>query len=1203
MDTRINLQVCIYLWMMSSIITMFRGTVRATGNTQNGPRKPQNCSAIAFSSTAVLLTWDPPSKSTGVQNKRNFSIHYRPLYSKGKFTVLHVGAVSHKLIENLDVLTYYAFRIVASEHSGKHDYCEVLAKTMRDAQLSVPLQVRPIGGGRLGVKMKWKAVTLQDAQPTYRLFMEWQHKGQIHVRLLCETNRTSCEFLGKLPFPNRMYVSTVVVKQPHTFQAGNIRSYPTKKVLIPEIGKIPSKPVHASNKTQVLKVSVDKRGWDFVILSWNTINAARPHVTYSVTSQGGNNIIDKMTSNTSVRLSGLDQLTRYKVKVQARERTGGFLLASAVVVFNTIDKDECIEMSNICSDHSECVNARGSYFCRCLPGWTGDGKSCKEVDKENQTYCDNHNYANITWPITSQGKTALSRCPGGTRGIAKRRCLNVSSGDAEWGVPDLSECVSDRMLDIAQQLDDPDADVTVIAMQLVNVTAVSTHAQGPLQTGDLKLAVDVIEKISERSLKIIQQQYPDATKRAEKVREITQAVVKTSSNIVDSKALESWKFMPKEFMAAEASKLLKGVDTIGLHLAKTALTRDATVSEAPNVVLSAKAIEDLDPSDQRMPPAPRNVKPIDDVTSKMRNVTPSSVLLPGSVLMLQKNASDPSMTQYITFVSFRNLRALMQPIGHDKSPEPTEEGSDLGRIDSEITSVSLHPMKINRFEEPVILTIKNTQDGGKGQASCVFWNISGPRGFWSEEGCYLTKRNSSHTTCECDHLTSFAVLMRIVDMPDNDVMKKHQFALSLISYIGISISIVALSISFLTFTFLRFRNTRHRYFVHANLALSLGLAETLFLFGITKTANQIICKIIAITLHYLFLVSFCWMALEGIVLYLLLVKIFRSKTRPARDRAVFLFCGWGIPAIVVGGSAVLFHEGYGTEEFCWLSFERHFTWAFVGPVLLVCLFNIICLVKTFMIMSTRGSVKDSDTSIVKIRYWAKGCALLSCLLGLTWILGVFVVNQETIFMAYLFNIFNTLQGLMIFLFHCVGDEKVRAEYLRILRCQTRSQAYGLARPWWSKSDSFSRSRTWEERKLRRSTLQSNVDSPKTTHGSIQRRTNINTGPEDITLREGINRPMEMSQMYGIIDDCVQNNEETEIQQTPQGTEASTDVENQLESCEPELIQNSEESTEAEPEPVETGLTCSCESASQPNLPDVIQNDCKDFDKAENDSEV
>ena len=36
-------------------------------------------------------------------------------------------------------------------------------------------------------------------------------------------------------------------------------------------------------------------------------------------------------------------------------------------------------------------------------------------------------------------------------------------------------------------------------------------------------------------------------------------------------------------MAAEASKLLKGVDAVALHLARTAVTRDASVSEAPNV--------------------------------------------------------------------------------------------------------------------------------------------------------------------------------------------------------------------------------------------------------------------------------------------------------------------------------------------------------------------------------------------------------------------------------------------------------------------------------------------------------------------------------------------------------------------------------------------------------------------------------------------
>lgn len=72
--------------------------------------------------------------------------------------------------------------------------------------------------------------------------MEWRHGGQVHVRLLCETNLTSCVVKGKLPLPHRVYVSVVFVKEVHKFQAGNIRSYPTKKVVIPEIGDLPTKP-------------------------------------------------------------------------------------------------------------------------------------------------------------------------------------------------------------------------------------------------------------------------------------------------------------------------------------------------------------------------------------------------------------------------------------------------------------------------------------------------------------------------------------------------------------------------------------------------------------------------------------------------------------------------------------------------------------------------------------------------------------------------------------------------------------------------------------------------------------------------------------------------------------------------------------------------------------------------------------------------
>lgn len=34
-------------------------------------------------------------------------------------------------------------------------------------------------------------------------------------------------------------------------------------------------------------------------------------------------------------------------------------------------------------------------------------------------------------------------------------------------------------------------------------------------------------------------------------------------------------------------------------------------------------------------------------------------------------------------------------------------------------------------------------------------------GDWSQEGCSLKEVNSTHVTCQCDHLTNFAVLMDV----------------------------------------------------------------------------------------------------------------------------------------------------------------------------------------------------------------------------------------------------------------------------------------------------------------------------------------------------------------------------------------------------------------------------------------------------------
>ncbi len=59
------------------------------------------------------------------------------------------------------------------------------------------------------------------------------------------------------------------------------------------------------------------------------------------------------------------------------------------------------------------------------------------------------------------------------------------------------------------------------------------------------------------------------------------------------------------------------------------------------------------------------------------------------------------------------------------------------------------------------------------------------------------------------------------------------------------------------------------------------------------------------------------------------------------------------------------------------------------------------------------------------RSWVKGAFVLVVLLGLTWAFGLLYINKETLIMAYLFTILNSLQGLFIFIFHCIMNEKVR----------------------------------------------------------------------------------------------------------------------------------------------------------------------------------
>ena len=68
------------------------------------------------------------------------------------------------------------------------------------------------------------------------------------------------------------------------------------------------------------------------------------------------------------------------------------------------------------------------------------------------------------------------------------------------------------------------------------------------------------------------------------------------------------------------------------------------------------------------------------------------------------------------------------------------------------------------------------------------------------------------------------------------------------------------------------------YLVPSNIIILTSLSLSLFLsLSLSPPFPQDACSAIAILLHYFFLASFMWMLMEGVVLYVALVRVFIKK--------------------------------------------------------------------------------------------------------------------------------------------------------------------------------------------------------------------------------------------------------------------------------------------------------------------------------------
>lgn len=134
---------------------------------------------------------------------------------------------------------------------------------------------------------------------------------------------------------------------------------------------------------------------------------------------------------------------------------------------------------------------------------------------------------------------------------------------------------------------------------------------------------------------------------------------------------------------------------------------------------------------------------------------------------------------------------------------------------------------------------------------------------------------------------------------------------------------------------------------------------------------------------------------------------------------------------------------------CWISNTYAFIGALYIPMALSLIYNIsIVVVITYSLRKRRKNLRTtkSDSGQASALYLSKIVFILSMILGVTWALSIFVILVNHPALEYIFTVFNSLQGVFIFVLHTLRSKDVRREWLSTVSSVIRTYRSHAASP-------------------------------------------------------------------------------------------------------------------------------------------------------------
>lgn len=288
------------------------------------------------------------------------------------------------------------------------------------------------------------------------------------------------------------------------------------------------------------------------------------------------------------------------------------------------------------------------------------------------------------------------------------------------------------------------------------------------------------------------------------------------------------------------------------------------------------------------------------------------------------------------------------------------------------------------------------------------------KGGWNSSGCITQSsgwETSKHVNCTCNHLTHFGILFQTQEIDhrlETDALQAHESVLSAITITGVSINTLCLILMVGIFWhYMRKELSTVATKILLHLCTALVASQLVFVAGIERRrhSTDASCSSVAYMIHYLLLVSWAWMVSESIHLRERFIIVYQ----PSVNVKWFAVASYIVPAVIVGISAGLYHDDYGTEDMCWIRPGSSAIWFFVVPVLLALAVNIWIFIN--VVRAVTDEVSSKWTSL-------KAAVTFMVTLGLTNGFGALIVIKGNLIWHYLLAVSLALQGLAIFYFHC-----------------------------------------------------------------------------------------------------------------------------------------------------------------------------------------